>query len=71
MKANRETIMCDYQCEKHSSCAFYCPTMDKTKTLHYGANPYEKLKGRCFKEKEIDEPINTLINDVLTRDTDS
>jgi hypothetical protein len=53
MKA--KIILCDFaQCPKKDTCAFYCPTMDKTKTLHWGAYPFETFKGRCYQKREID-----------------
>lgn len=55
---NKETILCDYQqCPMKFRCAFFCPTMDKSKTLHYGSYPFEVRKGRCFQEKEPDVKI--------------
>jgi hypothetical protein len=58
MEEKKEIILCDFEeCPKHLTCAFFCVGFVKAKTLHWGAYPYEKKKGKCYKEKEIDDPI--------------
>lgn len=58
MKEGKEIILCDFEiCPMKSKCAFYCPTMDKSKTVHYGSYPYEVLKGRCFEEIDVDDIV--------------
>lgn len=65
MKTEREVpILCDgiakdgKVCPLIDRCAFYCPTMDKTKTDHYAWAPYNFDKGECGQFDEIDIDFN-------------
>jgi hypothetical protein len=54
--------LCDFeQCPVKDTCAFFCPTMDKTKTRHWGIYPYEIRKGKCYEKRELDI-IKLLLN---------
>jgi hypothetical protein len=58
----QKIILCDYtSCGKSETCAFYCPSMDKTKTLHFGADPYPVTKGRCYQKRETDIKWENLV----------
>lgn len=43
-------------CPLRNNCAFYCPTMDKTKTDHFAWMPYKK--GKCDEYEQIDLDFN-------------
>lgn len=51
-------------CPLISHCAYYCPTMDKTKTDHFAWAPYDFTNNRCgeYNEIDIDSLIHTSLN---------
>jgi hypothetical protein len=60
MKEKKTIVLCiGTDCPIADTCAFYCPTMDLSKTKHKGVVPYNHEKGKCnfWEEKEEDEPI--------------
>jgi hypothetical protein len=59
-KEKDRIILCEgTKCPLAEKCDKYCPTMDKTKTVHWGIIPYNHQKGKCsyFKESDIDLPF--------------
>lgn len=64
MKEKGKIILCSGEgCPLKDACAFYCPTMDKRKTLHWGKIPYKHEKNKCS-EYEPKEP--DIFNDQTT-----
>jgi hypothetical protein len=59
---NKRTTLCSGEnCPIRETCAFYCPTMDKRKTDHWGVVPYNHQKGKCnFFLKKDDDSFNEL-----------
>jgi hypothetical protein len=47
--------LCDWDCPLKGTCNRYCPTMDKTKTYHFGVNPYDYKKEKCDWYEEMSE----------------
>jgi hypothetical protein len=55
MKADRSTTLCDFKCPKHEKCAMYCEGFDKSKTFHWGKEPYNYRTNSCQGFAPIDE----------------
>lgn len=60
MKKQQSHILCTGEgCPLKEQCAFFCETMTKSKTDHWGVIPYNHEKKKCswFQEKEHDTPL--------------
>lgn len=57
MSSLNERIWCDYKCPLHEECRNYADGFDKTRTVHWGVNPYNHDKDKCVGFERI-EPID-------------
>lgn len=55
-------VLCEFKCPLHEQCAHYCEGFDKTKTLHWGVEPYNYEKNKCQGFAQID--VDTIIDKV-------
>lgn len=68
MAHNKKYTLCPYRCPLHEGCARFCESMDKSKTFHFGKNPYEVTKktNQCnwfikMGEDDVIDKINELL----------
>jgi hypothetical protein len=66
MAKPKSYTLCSFNCPMKDSCARYCPEMDKSKTDHFAANPFNYDRNRCgFYEHLTDDDIIERINQIL------
>jgi hypothetical protein len=66
MANNKDRILCDYKCPLHDKCRNYVEGFDKTKTMHWGKDPFNYQKGKCsgfepFSEDDLIDRINNIL----------